>query len=167
MACLDKLLQWDRGDGRGKTFLPLAKQLKLIGRKQLAARLSIAVYHENAEQVRKKFLDNPLKDLLHTKSPLLTDDQNSTVPPNMEGDRTTTRPDENEAQIWTDLHSIALTLGILCIVVWSIICFKVCIWPTRACTNCKAPYSKFRAHVYQRWCGLSEPPDGENLFFFI
>ena len=59
--CLNLLLHWDRHEGRGKTFLDLALRLKQIERRDLADRLSMSVYHEKSEAVRKYFLEMPFK----------------------------------------------------------------------------------------------------------
>ena len=61
VPCLDLLLNWDRNEGRGKTFLDLALRLKQIGRWDLANRLSRSVYHEQSEAVRKYYLEMPFR----------------------------------------------------------------------------------------------------------
>ena len=73
--CIFLLLRWDRTEGHGKTFNDLALRLGQIGRRDLANKLSKAIYHEESEELQRTFLDQPFKKKIPKHSFLLAQDE--------------------------------------------------------------------------------------------
>ena len=71
VSCIRNLLLWDRTDGRGQSFHEVTLRLKKIGRPEVAAKISEAVYHEKAAAVQDTFLEDPFKDKINKNSGLL------------------------------------------------------------------------------------------------
>ena len=63
-ACLDLLVSWNKSDREKSSFLDVAFGLEALGRKDLAETLSEAVYHEKAENIQQKFLNDPFRRML-------------------------------------------------------------------------------------------------------
>jgi len=70
-SCLDLLIHWDRHEGYNSTFHILALRLGQINRRDLADKLSKAVYHEKSEAVKQSLLSDPFKENIHKNSAIL------------------------------------------------------------------------------------------------
>ena len=73
-SCIFLLLRWERTEGNGKTFADLALRLGQIGRRDLANRLSKAIYNEESDELKRTFLDQPFKKKIPKNSFLLAQD---------------------------------------------------------------------------------------------
>ena len=73
-SCIFLLLRWERTEGNGKTFADLALRLGQIGRRDLANRLSKAIYNEESDELKRTFLDQPFKKNIPKNSFLLAQD---------------------------------------------------------------------------------------------
>lgn len=121
-TCLYLLLKWDRTEGRGKTFIDLAIRLRQIGRPDIATTLSKTVYHEKADALKRKFLDDPFKTMIATESFLLDNPR----------EKIAFGPIE-EPKYFTAWDIFWIFSGIFCIIVFVVIasrllCFGFCIF---------------------------------------
>lgn len=71
LTCIELLVLWDQTEGKNKTFHHLTHRLRQIGEAGLANKISKTVYHEESLAIKRAYLDDPFKKIIHKNSPLL------------------------------------------------------------------------------------------------
>ena len=178
--CIALLLHWDRNEGRGKSFIDLPLRLKQIGRKDLADRLSKAVYGEETEAVRQKFFNFQFEPYYNKESTMLVRSHNIVVnrrprgeqneDMNDDGDDEQPDPVENYAAQTTlnespDLsyfNNVLYVTAFLCSV---ILATKLSYMVIMRVGPCRRHYDEFRNSFYLEFVGYAPPQ--ENLYLFV
>lgn len=97
-SCLDRLKAWNIRDGQSHTFYILAADLKRIGRPRLSSKLSKIVFGVKADAVKRTFLSDPFKAMIHTGSPLLEESSPAPRP----------EPEEVKEPKWRSSHTLSV-----------------------------------------------------------
>ena len=157
VPCIELLRHWDRHEGKHKTFQDLALRLTEMNRKDLADKLSNTVYKEKSDAVKRLFLDDPFKKIIHTNSPLLVEASTKM--------QMTSLP-EPTSDDWSTLETVSvICLFISCICIYGMI-FKHFVLKYHDCSFVQSKYTKLREHFYASTVGIKAPED-ENVFVVL
>ena len=154
-SCYQLIKHWDTHEGKGQTFHDLAQRLNQIGRRDLADKLSKTVYHEKSEAVRRNFLDDPFKKMIHQDSPMLEE------APRSEPESELTE----DPGAWSSLHTVGVVLIGICMLIICVMLYIISPWKFQ-CKCCQPFWQEYRIQFYEKVIGM-KPPKDENLFIFL
>ena len=100
----------------------LVIRLREIGRPDVGAKLSRAVYHEKAQEARDAFINDPFKKFIHTNSPMLV--ESAQVGPTGSSYRTKSAP--MTARNIIVILSLTVVIIALCVFIAALNCPNIC-----------------------------------------